>query len=100
MSRKKQYYSVPNRLLGQKVNVIITSLLVRMYYQCNCVATHPAGLSCKYITIAEHLPSLHQIVLKGMNAQYLEERARRNRGTCVGGCPGDHKAKPLSRTGL
>jgi hypothetical protein len=75
VSGQKKYYSAPYRLIGQKVQVIITASLVNIYYQGNCVATHPSTIIRKYITQEDHLPSHHQIVLKGMNADLLKQRA-------------------------
>ncbi len=75
VSSQKKYYSAPYRLIGQKVQVIITASLVNIYYQGNCVATHLSTLTPKYVTQADHLPSHHQIVLKGMNADLLKQRA-------------------------
>lgn len=75
LSGQKQYYSVPYRLIGLKVHVIITKMLVRIYHQGICVSTHPAQTTAKYCTITEHLPSHHQIILKGMNQASLEQQA-------------------------
>lgn len=75
-SKHKKYYSVPYRFIGFKVHVIITTSLVRIYYQGECVATHSTEQTSKYNTIQEHLPSHHQIVLNGTNQEVLKERAR------------------------
>ena len=75
ISKEKRYYSVPYRYIGFKVQVIISSTLVRIYYQGTCVATHAANHPQKYSTVTAHLPSHHQIVLKGMNEQSLKEQA-------------------------
>jgi len=75
-SKQKKYYSAPYRLIGLKVHAIITNALVRLYYQGECVATHTTEQTTKYNTITEHLPSHHQVVLKGMNEESLKERAR------------------------
>ena len=37
---KKQYYSVPYRLIGQCVQVVVTHNLVKVYHQSKCVVTH------------------------------------------------------------
>ncbi len=75
LSKQKKYYSAPYRFIGFKVHVIITTSLVRLYYQGECVATHSTEQTSKYNTIREHLPSHHQIVLNGMNQELLKERA-------------------------
>jgi transposase len=75
LSMEKRYYSAPYRYIGFKVHVILTSSLVRIYYQGTCVATHARDMPLKYNTVKEHLPSHHQIVLSGINEQSLKERA-------------------------
>ncbi len=75
VSSQKKYYSVPYRLIGQKVQVVITATVVNIYYRGQCVATHVSNSTRKYITEEQHLPSHHQIVLKGMNADLLRQRA-------------------------
>lgn len=75
LSKQKRYYSVPYRFIGFKVHVIITTSLVRVYCQGNCVATHSTEQTSRYNTIREHLPSHHQIVLDGMNQESLKARA-------------------------
>lgn len=75
ISRQKKYYSAPYQYIGNKVQVVITSSLVRIYFKGECIATHPANRSLKYNTQDQHLPSHHQFVRKGMNEQVLKERA-------------------------
>ncbi len=75
-SKQKKYYSAPYRFIGFKVHVIITTSLVRIYYQGECIATHSTEQTSKYNTIRQHLPSHHQLVLSGMNQESLKERAR------------------------
>lgn len=75
VSSQKKYYSAPYRLIGQKVQVLITASLINIYHQGNCIATHSSDQMDKYITQEQHLPSHHQIVLKGMNADHLKKRA-------------------------
>lgn len=75
ISAQKKYYSAPYRIIGLKVQVIITDTLLRIYHNGACIATHAADTPGKYITCADHLPSHHQVVLRGMNADSLKERA-------------------------
>lgn len=75
VSRQKKYYSAPYQYIGNKVEVIITTSLVRIYFKGECIATHPVNRSLKYNTQDQHLPSHHQFVRKGMNEQVLKERA-------------------------
>ncbi|MFM9051662.1 MAG: Mu transposase domain-containing protein, partial [Bacteroidota bacterium] len=75
ISRQKKYYSAPYQYIGNKVHVIITSSLVRIYCKGEGIATHPANRSLKYNTQDQHLPSHHRLMRKGMNEQVLKERA-------------------------
>jgi transposase len=75
LSKDKKYYSAPSSFLGFKVHVIITSTLVRLYYQGNCIATHAADKPGKYITVDEHMASHHRAVKDGMDEQVLKQRA-------------------------
>lgn len=75
LSKDKKYYSAPYRFIGFKVHVIMTSSLVRLYYQGDCIATHAADLPGKYITIDNHMNSKHRAVRDGMNEKILKQRA-------------------------
>lgn len=75
ISKRKKYFSAPYRLIGNKLQVVISNTLVRIYHQGECVATHNAQSPFKYTTLAEHLPSHHQIVLQGLNEEVLKQRA-------------------------
>lgn len=75
ISKQKKYFSAPYRLIGSKLQVVISNTLVRIYHQGECVATHNAQTPYKYTTVAEHLPSHHQIVLQGLNEEVLKQRA-------------------------
>jgi transposase len=75
ISSIKKYYSAPYHFIGQKVQVIITSSLLRIYARGNCIATHLTDTTAKYNYIAEHLPSSHQVILQHMNVPLLIERA-------------------------
>lgn len=75
LSKEKKYYSAPSKFIGFKVHVIITSSLVRIYYQGNCIATHAADKSGKYVTVDEHMASHHRAVRDGLNEQVLKQRA-------------------------
>lgn len=73
---KKQYYSVPYRLNGQKVEVVMTDKLVNIYHKGECVATH-AVTGVRYSTNLNHMPSSHRAYLDSMNPEKLLERASR-----------------------
>jgi hypothetical protein len=75
-SRRKQYYSVPFRLAGQRVNAVFNHTLVRIYHQGECVATHDGRSQLRYNTMPDHMPSHHKVALEGMNETSLRRRAQ------------------------
>jgi len=57
ISENKNYYSVPHRFIGKKVN----SQSVDIQYNRARIATHKRSFACgKYITIKDHLSSAHK----------------------------------------
>jgi len=58
---KRHYYSVPHQLVGQYVELEATAKLIRIYYQGNPVAQHPASSKIHgQSTHQEHMPGHHQ----------------------------------------
>lgn len=76
IASKKQYYSVPYRLIGQRVQVVVSRALLKVYYKSECVATH-AITGQRYTTVEDHLASHHQAYLSSINPQWLQEHAKR-----------------------
>ena len=74
IGKKKQHYSVPHRFTGQKVDVVMSDKLVKIYHQGECVATHTIT-GARYHTQADHMPSSHRAYLEGLNPEKLLERA-------------------------
>jgi transposase len=70
LGKRKQYYSVPYHLIGQKVHVVLTHDLVKVYHKSSCVATHPVT-GGMYSTVSDHLASHHQAYLESMNPKWL-----------------------------
>jgi len=69
----KHYYSVPFRWTGERVKVIYTRSIVRIYAQGEMVAIHPRDYTPGgYSTIPEHLCSTHQHYLKRSPAYYMQ----------------------------
>jgi len=69
----KHYYSVPYKWIGEKVKVIYTRSMVRIYARGEMVAIHPRDYTPGgYSTIVEHLCSHHQHYLKRSPAYYLK----------------------------
>jgi transposase len=81
ISSKKQYYSAPYRLIGQRVEVVYRTDVVKMYHQGECVATH-AVTRQRYHTQTDHMASHHKAHLDGMNPEILEQRAKRIGEAC------------------
>jgi transposase len=71
-----KYLSVPYRLIGQKVTVLISNGLARIYYQRECVATHVTAGGGLYLTQKDHLASVHQDYLDSMSPEVLKEKGR------------------------
>ena len=77
LSQDKHYYSVPYQYIGQRVQVIYTRSLVRIYLQGKQVALHQRDYHpAKYTTSREHLCSTHQHYL-GRSPDYYKNRAKR-----------------------
>jgi len=73
----KHYYSVPYRLIGQKVKVIYTRNMVYIYHKGKQVAAHIRSyVAGKYTTVKEHLCSHHQHY-KDRSPQYYINQAER-----------------------
>ena len=74
LSRRSQYYSVPHRLIGQQVTVLLSGKLLKVYHQGECVATHALGYG-RYQTQSDHMGSSHKAYLDAMNPELLKSRA-------------------------
>jgi transposase len=60
LGRDKHYYSVPHTYIGQKVLLVYTRTMVRIYCQNDCIATHSRVIGYGYSIVHEHLCSTHQ----------------------------------------
>ena len=76
LGSKKQHYSVPYRLIGQKVTVVISRSLLKVYHKSECVATHVVT-GQRYNTVEDHLASHHKAHLKSINPQWLASQAKK-----------------------
>lgn len=75
LSIDRHYYSVPYKWIGQRVKVIYTRTLVRIYVREEQVALHVRSYEAgKYTTILDHLCSHHQHYLSRSPA-YCMKRA-------------------------
>lgn len=71
-----KYLSVPYRLIGQKVTVLISNSIARIYHQRQCVATHLINKGGLYITQSDHLASTHKAYLDNLSPEGLKQKAR------------------------
>jgi transposase len=70
----KHYYSVPYQWTGERVKVIYTRSLVRIYYKGEMIAIHPRDYTPGgYSTIIEHLCSHHQHYLQRSPSYYMQK---------------------------
>lgn len=74
LSCDKHYYSVPFRLIGQKVKVVYTRSMVYIFHKGSQVALHIRGFGHgAYTTLKEHLCSAHQHYRDRSPAYYLHK---------------------------
>ena len=74
LGRDKHYYSVPYQYIGQKVKVIYTRTLVKVYLKGKRIATHPRVEGFGYSMLEEHTAS-HSNVYNKRSVAYYTERA-------------------------
>jgi transposase len=60
LGRDKHYYSVPYTYIGQKVQVVYTRSLVKIFCRNEQIATHERVVGFGYTTLAQHLCSAHR----------------------------------------
>jgi len=72
----EKYLSVPYRLIGQKVTVLISNGIARIYHQRTCVATHALAGTGLYSSQPEHLSSVQNEYLNSLSPDILREKAR------------------------
>jgi hypothetical protein len=78
MGRDKHYYSVPYTYTGQKVHVIYTRTLVRIFCKNERIATHERVIGFGYTTVAEHLCSAHRHYNKRSPDYYIETAKKKS----------------------
>lgn len=71
-----KYLSVPYRLIGQKVTVLISNGIARIYHGRECVATHAITRGELYISQADHMSSVHKEYLNSLSPDSLRQKAR------------------------
>jgi transposase len=75
LGKDNHFYSVPFKWTGQRVKVIYTRSLVRIFAKGELVAIHPRELKGKYTTNSDHLCSTHQHYLK-RSPEYYRKKAK------------------------
>ena len=53
-------YSVPHHLVGEKLTLHAKSFLIELFFNNQCVATHPRAFGPGMTTRSEHMPKRHQ----------------------------------------
>jgi len=76
LGRDSHYYSVPYIYIGQKVQVIYTRTLVKIYCKNELIATHERIVGFGYTTDSGHLCSTHRYY-NDRNPDYYIETARK-----------------------
>jgi len=78
LGRDRHYYSVPYTYTGQKVQVVYTRTLVRIFCKNERIATHERVTGSGYTTVAEHLCSAHQHYNRRSPDYYIETAKKRS----------------------
>ena len=78
LSRDRRYYSVPYTYIGEKVQVIYTRTLVKIFCRNALVAVHERTVGFGYTTVAEHLCSAHRFYRQRSPDWYIEAAGKRS----------------------
>ena len=75
LSADKNYYSVPHRFVGCRVEVQYTSHMVEIFYNHQRIARHQRSYKAgRYTTVADHMPSTHRAYMD-WNPDMFEQKA-------------------------
>ena len=72
LGKDKHYYSVPHLYIGEKVHVIYTRTLVKIFCKNERIATHERSVQPGYTTISEHLCTAHRYYNRRSPDYYIE----------------------------
>ena len=80
ISLDRNYYSVPSKLIGQSLDVRVTSRTIEVFDGAERVACHPrfTGVRGRYSTVTSHMPAGHRHWAS-------RESPPADRGECLGG---------------
>lgn len=77
LGRERHHYSVPCRLISNKVEVVFTDTQVRIFHNGNCIATHMRSFKQGGYTWAkEHLPSQTQAYYDYSPQYFIDKGAK------------------------
>lgn len=71
-----KYLSAPYRLIGQKVTILMTRGVARIYHARQCVATHAIVPGQLYSSNPDHLSSVHKQYVSSLSPDSLRFKAR------------------------
>ncbi|MGH7071973.1 MAG: IS21 family transposase [Acetobacteraceae bacterium] len=70
---ERAYYSVPYKLIHQRVDVRLTDTTLEVFHQGVLIAAHPrAQRRGEFVTLPAHRPAAHQAVIEQSHARLLE----------------------------
>lgn len=78
LGRDKHYYSVPYHYIGQKVSVVYTRSLVRIYCNGQQIATHQRAAGYGYTSDKQHLCSTHRHYRERSPEYYIRQAEKRS----------------------
>ena len=78
LARDRHYYSVPYAYIGEKVQVIYTRTLVKIFCRNSLVATHERTVGFGYTTVDEHLCSSHRFYRDRSPEYYIQAAGRKS----------------------
>ena len=85
ISLDRNYYSVPSKLIGQSLDVRVTSHTIEVFDGAERVACHPrfTGVRGRYSTVTSHMPAGHRHRLADWSPQRFEQWAATVGPNCV-----------------
>ena len=78
LARDKHYYSVPYTYIGEKVQIIYTRTLVKIFCRNSLVATHERTVGFGYTTVSEHLCSAHRFYRERSPEYYINAAGKKS----------------------
>ncbi len=78
LGRDRHYYSVPYTFIGEKVQIIYTRTLVKIFCKGEQIATHRRVIGFGYTTIDAHLCSAHRHYNKRNPGYYIETARKKS----------------------